>query len=132
MKKLDRIFYIWLPPVIWMIVIFFFSTQHRLQASSIFTINFIFFKSLHVIEYATLYFLLFRAFYLAGRKKVTTSLYIAAAVIAILYASSDEFHQTFVLTREGTPRDVLIDCIGITLMFLFIKTHLVQFKKYIQ
>jgi len=36
-----------------------------------------------------------------------------AVAIAFLYASSDEWHQSFVETRHGTPVDVLIDSIGI-------------------
>src|SRR3979409_682808 len=34
---------------------------------------------------------------------------ILAIVIAILYASSDEVHQSFVQGRHGTPVDVAID-----------------------
>jgi len=36
-----------------------------------------------------------------------------AMAIAFGYAISDEFHQTFVSGRTGTPRDVLIDSAGI-------------------
>jgi VanZ family protein len=41
-----------------------------------------------------------------------------ATVIALLYAISDEFHQTFVDERHGTPRDVAIDAIGMGLAAL--------------
>ena len=43
---------------------------------------------------------------------------ILAIVIAILYASSDEVHQTFVEGRHGTPVDVAIDAFGIGLAML--------------
>lgn len=36
-------------------------------------------------------------------------------VIAVVYACSDELHQTFVGGRSGRPLDVLIDSIGIVL-----------------
>lgn len=36
-----------------------------------------------------------------------------AMAIAIGYAITDEFHQTFVSGRTGTPRDVLIDSAGV-------------------
>ncbi len=36
-----------------------------------------------------------------------------AMAIAIGYAMTDEFHQTFVSGRTGTPRDVLIDSAGV-------------------
>jgi VanZ family protein len=36
----------------------------------------------------------------------------AALWVAALYAATDEFHQTFVASREGCLRDVLIDSSG--------------------
>lgn len=36
-----------------------------------------------------------------------------AAVIALLYAVSDEYHQTFAPGRTGTPVDVAIDGFGV-------------------
>ena len=39
----------------------------------------------------------------------------AAALISVLYAGTDELHQTYVAGRHGTPVDVLIDAIGISL-----------------
>ena len=41
-----------------------------------------------------------------------------ATVIAILYAISDEVHQSFVDGRHGSPVDVAIDCTGIGLAVL--------------
>ena len=41
-----------------------------------------------------------------------------AGVIAVLYAASDEFHQSFVEGRHGTPVDVAIDSVGIGLVAL--------------
>ncbi len=38
---------------------------------------------------------------------------IVGAIIALLYACVDEYHQTFVPTRHGTPVDVAIDAFGI-------------------
>ena len=35
--------------------------------------------------------------------------------ISFAYACTDEFHQTFVRGREGTPRDVGIDAIGMAI-----------------
>ncbi len=129
MKKFSTFIIAWAPPLAWMIIIFYFSTRHRLQASSIFTINFIVFKSLHVIEYAILYLLLFRSFFLSNKRKITNDVFIFAAIVAILYAASDEFHQTFVPTREGKPRDVFIDAIGISIMYGYLKLHTRQIKK---
>jgi len=41
-----------------------------------------------------------------------------AGTIAVLFAVSDEFHQTFVPTRDGTVADVLIDTLGVGLAML--------------
>ena len=38
-----------------------------------------------------------------------------AIVITLLYAISDEYHQTFVDGRHGSPVDVLIDAAGVTI-----------------
>jgi VanZ family protein len=38
-----------------------------------------------------------------------------AMLITLLYAASDEFHQTFVEGRHGSPLDVLIDAAGIAI-----------------
>ncbi len=43
-----------------------------------------------------------------------------AVGISLLYACSDEFHQTFVRGREGTPRDVAIDAVGMAIAALLI------------
>jgi VanZ family protein len=43
-----------------------------------------------------------------------------AVGISLGYACSDEFHQTFVRGREGTPRDVGIDAIGMAIAALLI------------
>jgi VanZ family protein len=41
-----------------------------------------------------------------------------ATVIAILYAISDELHQSFVEGRHGSPVDVAIDALGVGLAVL--------------
>jgi VanZ family protein len=43
-----------------------------------------------------------------------------AVGISLLYACSDEFHQTFVRGREGTPRDVAIDAVGMAIAAVLI------------
>jgi VanZ family protein len=43
-----------------------------------------------------------------------------AVGISLAYACTDEYHQTFVRGREGTPRDVGIDAIGMALAALAI------------
>lgn len=106
MKLLSR----WFPAIIWMIVIFLLSSRQSVTISSEYVLNFLFFKTLHVMEYAILYVFLYRA--------VRHPFY--AFVLTMAYALTDEIHQTMVPTREGKPRDVIIDSIGATLAWIFI------------
>ena len=118
----------WLPPILWMILIFLLSSRQRVIVSDITSINFLIFKTLHVIEYASLFFLLFRAFYKGSSERLKKAYYYAI-IIAILYSVSDELHQTFVPTREGSPRDMVIDTIGILLCFMYTKSNLPKLKR---
>ena len=45
---------------------------------------------------------------------------LCAFTFSLLYACTDEFHQSFIPGRSATVRDVLIDCIGIALSVLLI------------
>jgi VanZ family protein len=69
----------------------------------------------HITGYA----LLTAAWWWALRRLVTHPL-LWAVGISFAYACTDEFHQTFVRGREGTPRDVVIDAIGMTIAALLI------------
>ncbi|MBI3956313.1 VanZ family protein [Candidatus Gottesmanbacteria bacterium] len=106
----------WSPPIAWMIVIFLFSGRESMQVSDTQLINFLFFKTLHVIEYAILFILYVRA---VGRRNITV-----AFLLTLLYAVTDEIHQLFVPTREGRTRDVIIDAIGATLAWISINNLL--------
>ena len=120
----------WIPMIAWMLLIFTLSSRQRISPSEIFAVNFLIFKTLHVLEYALLYFLVFRALYRSfklDKKKI----FILAILFCIFYAISDEVHQTFVPTREGAVRDVFIDTIGILLSFSYTKFNLKKLKLFI-
>ena len=127
MNKLLRY---WGPPLVWMILIFFLSSQESTQVSDVYTWNFIFFKSLHVLEYAALYFLLFRAT-LQENSKDQKKARLIALLITFAYAASDELHQTFVPTREGRLRDVGIDTIGMSLMYIYTKYRFKSISRFL-
>lgn len=129
MARFLRILFYWLPPIIWMTTIFYLSSKLRVTVTGKFLFDFFFFKMLHVIEYAILYFLLFRAFYSINNQQLTINKKLLYPIFfSILYSISDEVHQTFVPTREGKIRDILIDNLGILLMYIYIKKHLKIFK----
>jgi hypothetical protein len=60
-------------------------------------------KLAHVLEYAGLNLLLYRAFRLHVYRP--SRAWLLAGLVAALYAVSDEWHQTFVPGREGTACD---------------------------
>lgn len=98
----------WIPVILWAGIIFTLSSIPNLESGL--EQDFIFRKVAHVLEYAILAFLLIRAFGVKNKKSI-----IIAAGIALLYAVSDEYHQTFVFGREGSWKDVGINLVGIML-----------------
>ncbi|MDQ4072445.1 MAG: VanZ family protein, partial [Actinomycetota bacterium] len=46
---------------------------------------------------------------------------VASLTVSIVYAVSDEIHQTFVPGRSGTPIDVSIDALGASIAALVIR-----------
>ena len=106
----------WTPTIIWMLVIFGFSARPVFHASVIDWQDFFIKKTAHFVEYFILALLMYFSF------RRTTSLsrsfcLLYTIIITIMYAVTDEFHQTFVPGREGRFRDVLIDSSGV---FMFV------------
>lgn len=120
----------WAPALAWMMVIFAASTdlgsaEHTsrillplldwlkpgISAQSVATIQFCVRKSAHVTEYAVLAMLLLRAF--RARSRGTFAIQAALVLlVAVGYAATDEFHQSFNPSRTPSARDVLIDSCG--------------------
>ncbi len=62
-------------------------------------------------EYAILALLL--SLYLSAYKNISGKRrYALAAILAVLYAMTDEYHQTFIAGRHGSFVDVAIDSVG--------------------
>ena len=64
-------------------------------------------KIVHMAEYGLLWWLWARAF---GFRRP-----LLAAAITLAYAATDEFHQTFVHGRHGSPVDWAIDAAGVAI-----------------
>jgi VanZ family protein len=88
----------------WCAVIFAFSAVPSL-GTGLGTWDLVLRKLAHITEYAILGALLVRA---TGRPPL-------AIALAVVYAITDEVHQTFVPGRAGRPLDVAIDTVGICL-----------------
>ncbi len=106
-KKLN----LWLPVLVWAGVIFSFSSMSINKVSEFSWWDFVFKKSAHVAEYFILFWLVFRAVS-DDNNNVSRKVFVKAFVLTVIYAFSDEWHQTFVPGREGTLRDVGFDTLG--------------------
>jgi VanZ family protein len=133
-RRYWRLLLYWLPVVLWMSLIFTASSdQGSFQRSSrliapivrwlypsidehtLFQIVFVIRKCAHVTEYGILALMVWRA-----RVKPLPATPLTwewriggeALWVAVFYATTDEFHQTFVSSREGCLRDVAVDSSG--------------------
>jgi VanZ family protein len=103
------------PPLAVMAVIFLLSGQPSDNVDRAWW-DFLLRKLAHVTEYAVLTLLSWRALRGLGVKRALA----AAVLVSLAYSCTDEFHQTFVDGRHGTPVDVLIDSIGMAIAALAI------------
>ena len=100
---------VWLPIVVWATVIFALSSIPSL-GTGLGTWDILLRKLAHAAEYAILGALLARAMAAAP-----------AFLAGVAYAVTDEFHQTFVAGREGTPLDVAIDAVGVAIGIVLLR-----------
>jgi VanZ family protein len=98
---------LWVPAIVYMIVIFHFSSESQpLQPLTAHVWD----KLLHLIEYGGLAVLLCRALLGEGFGWLAA---IAGAIVATsLYGASDEWHQSFVPMRDSSVRDWVADTLG--------------------
>ncbi|MBI2009722.1 MAG: VanZ family protein [Candidatus Chisholmbacteria bacterium] len=115
-------FKLWGPSIIWAVLIFTLSSIPTLPKVEIIWWDYVLKKSAHMFEYAVLFFLLVRALTKTRLKKASPKIFLLAGLITILYAISDEWHQTFVPGRGGRLTDVGYDTMGMVLSFLYIKS----------
>ena len=90
----------WGPVVAWCGLIFWFSSLPDLKTPR--SYDYPLRKAAHLFEYGVLALLLRRA----GLSRA------ASFVLSVLYAVTDEWHQSFVPGRHGAVSDVLVDAAG--------------------
>ena len=98
---------LWLPPLVYMAVIFYLSSQS--DPVPVITAR-VWDKILHAVEYAGLAVLLGRA--LLGEGLGALTAFAAAALLAAAYGATDEYHQLFVPLRTGDFHDWMVDAAG--------------------
>jgi VanZ family protein len=126
-----QIFKYWSPVILWMGFIFWMSTGtfSSENTASVIEPLFLFLfpwispqqidvihgmirKGGHVGEYFILGLLLFRAFRADSTESRMRRWTSFAFFVVLLYAASDEFHQSFVATRTASLLDIAIDAVG--------------------
>src|SRR5512143_60255 len=119
MKKIQN----WIPAFLMMVLIFWFSAQPADELPNFNWADAIVKKSGHMVGYGLL---AFTYWYALGMHKQKRWL---AWVFVILYAMTDEYHQTFVRGRHPSIWDVLIfDNIG-ALISLWLTTLYIKRKR---
>lgn len=139
----------WLPVLVWMGVIFGASTdlmssrqtsrfigpllrwfKADVSEAAIRRVQLAVRKGAHVTEYAILALCLYRALRRSLNQPVKRwclRCALSAFVLAVAYAGTDEWHQSFVPSRDGSLHDVLIDACGAALGLLLLwRWHLFQ------
>jgi VanZ family protein len=102
MCKLVQFFRRWLPALLMMLVIFFVSAQPSSRLPNFDGADTFIKKGGHVVGYAILALLYWRAFDFMKNKRWV------AWLLVLLYAATDEFHQAFVSGRHATIWDVFV------------------------
>ncbi len=102
----------WMPVIAWCSLIFYLSSLQNLGTHIGWIIDLVLRKGAHVTEYCVLFLL--------SRRAITGSIgawsgkkaSLASIAFSVLYAASDEYHQSFVPTRGPSVIDVGIDSVG--------------------
>ena len=99
----------WCPALVMMVLIFFFSSLPSKSIPYYGGLDFLIKKGAHAIGYG----LLGLSYYYALPRSLSRIYrWLLAMIMAILFALSDEFHQSFVEGRNSGLNDVLIDGLG--------------------
>ena len=120
----------WLALITWMIIIYHFSNTPNSgdetlgiiekiiptvkSTNTLETINYIIRKLAHITEYFILAYLA-NSLIKEYTKKKTNFL---TLIFCLIYAITDEFHQSLVIGRTATPKDVIIDQIGTSIYLI--------------
>jgi len=124
MPEAKRFFTHWLPWYAYLGLIFFVSGLRNPERTFGFSASDF---SAHMLEYAGLFFLTRRAFDASQISLLKSRGFATGILFCLLYAASDEFHQSFVPTRNPSLLDFAYDATGIALGALIYKHWRVRF-----
>lgn len=144
-------FFRYAPLILWIGVIFYFSTRNASMSntsrfirpileflfpntpeSTLIIYHTYIRKFAHFAEYAGLAFFAARAFWDSSQRFLQKYWYFVAFFIVLLIASIDELNQSFDPTRTGSIYDVMIDAFGgfvMILLLLIFRSYQKKFKR---
>ncbi|MBU1202908.1 VanZ family protein [Patescibacteria group bacterium] len=103
---------------LWGALIYYLSSTPDLSSGLPHSYDFVFRKIAHIFVFFILTYLV--ASSLDSKERI----YLLFVIIAgVSYALIDELHQSFVSGRVGSPKDVVIDSLGVYLGIWFYKVH---------
>ncbi len=117
----------WIPVLAWAGLIFCLSDISELKTGLSTPYEIIVRKITHMLEFGVLSVLVMRIAY----KRYDISLaisFLTALVVAMLYAISDEFHQIFVIGRDGNIKDIFVDLLG---AYIFLHLAVVGYSRHV-
>jgi VanZ family protein len=117
-QRIIAILRYWLPLASYLGAIFYFSNLSDPTPGVDVPIND---KVIHFLQYFPLPFLFFRAFKNAATRAFKSHYFLYGIALAVLYALSDEFHQSFIALRDASLFDFAADVGGIMLGAIIMK-----------
>jgi len=114
-KRFSTYLKLWLPPFLWMTVLFYLSSISNLRAVPDPGRDELIRSGAHFFFYALGYLLFFRAF--SGKRKN----FLLPLLVVLIYAFLDELHQHFVPIRTFQIQDLLVDGAGAFLGLLLLQ-----------
>lgn len=121
LQKLLNFLNAFIPPIAWATFIYLLSDQSNLPGPPGHWQDWLFKESAHVFVYAVLYFLVWRAIHLLLRRSKPMTHIWLSLLICVLYALSDEVHQSSTPTREPSLEDIGFDTFGAVLTLLWLR-----------
>lgn len=123
-----------IPAIVMFGVIWYLSDQPGLKSDYTPIIDFFLRKGAHILEYLILYLALFWGFWGKNFNSLShkTFLLINTKTFCIGFIATllDEWHQTWVIGREGKPLDIAFDLIGFLLAYIILWAIWNYSKKY--
>ena len=110
----------WVPVFVWAGLIYFLSSIPHLN-SGLGTWDTVLRKFAHIFEYAAFTGLVMRALRRTWPHRSWARHALWAGIIVVLYAMTDEYHQSFIPGRGPSVHDVLVDTVGVVAALRFLQ-----------